>query len=417
MTSIVKMAFRNIGRSRRRTILTAVTAGVVVMVIIFMQGYMTGMMNKMFELSARFTTGHLKVLAKGYADKEALMPLDLAVIDSGRVAKEAEKLDHVTAVSRRIKFFTMIQRGSSDEFPILMGIEPEPERKILMLDRNLLTGRYFGDAPREALLGSGLAKKLGVISELGDKYEPGSAKVQILAPRGVPMTFTVVGIFRFGFSLMDDKMIMIKFEDAQYAADMDNDDMATEVLVILDEQKRSFGLIAPLEKAASRIDDQAEVLPWQAQGFLYEMLTTMYVAIGVIASILFFISASTIVNTMLMAVMERTREIGMLMSLGMKAREIVMLVLVEAIAIGMAGGAVGAVLGAVITLVLSYTGIPIGGLTENFPIPMGDTLQVAFIWWAIPLAFVFGMVMSALASLWPAVKAARMSPTEALRTI
>ncbi len=419
MPLIFKIAYRNIWRNSRRTALTAVTVMAVVMVLIFMQCYLTGILGNMLDLAARFTTGHVKIYPEGYADKEALMPLDLALYDSSKLVQRVKRCVGVEAAGRRIKFLTMAQRGERDEFPLLMGIEPEAERHILQADKSVVKGRYFGTDPREAIIGWGLARKLGIVEGEADVFEPGSAKIQILAPRGIPMTFTVVGVFRFGYSLMDDKTMLVKFEDAQYAADMDADDMATEIIIMLRDRNDSIAAAGVIKKDAGSagMGDGIEVLPWQSQGFLYQMIQTMYAAIMVIGGVLFLISASTIVNTMLMSVMERTREIGMLMSMGMKGREIMAMVLAESVSIGVVGGLAGVVLGAAISYVLSLTGIPIGDLSSQMPVPIGETLQVEFVWKSLPLAFCFGLFMSALASLWPARKAAILSPTEALRTL
>jgi len=418
MGSIIKMAYRNIGRNRRRTMLTGATVMVVVIVLIFLICYGAGMLDHMFNTTARLTTGHVKIYPQGYADKETLMPIDLSIMDSEKVSSAIGGVDKVVSHSRRIKFFTMIQHEDRDEFPVIMGIEPEAEKDILMLDQNMARGNYLGQGRREAIIGTGLARKLGIVENITDDYKPGSAKVQILAPRGIPMTFTIVGLFRFGFSMMDDNMMFVRFEDAQYAADMDLDDMTTEIIVMLEDKNMSLATIPAIEKAVGKSADLAEleILPWQAQGFLYEMMQNAFGIMVVGLFLLFFIAGSTIINTMLMAVMERTREIGMLMSLGMKGKEIVVLILAESISIGITGGIIGTLIGAGVALVFSYTGIPIGGM-EDMPIPIGDRLHVAFIWWAPLAAFIYGLIISIIASLWPAAKAARLSPTEALRTI
>ncbi len=418
MLSIMKMASRNIGRNRRRTALTALTVMAVVMIIIFLLGYLSGIMDAMFDNSARMATGHLKIEAQGYADREALMPLELAVPDSAKVAAAVAPLPHVARVARRIQFFTMVQRGRADEFPVIMGLEPGPERDIIMAGQKLARGKWFSEKPREAVIGFGLAQKLGIISPPAYAFTPG-ADIEILAPRGIPMSFKVVGVFRFGYSLLDDKVIFVKFADAQYAADFDADDMATDVLVLLDDRNLSIPELPVVRAAAEAVTGPGviEVMPWQAQGFLYQTMQTMYGVIAVVIAILFFICASTILNTMLMAVMERYRELGMLMSLGMKPREVVAMIVVEAVTIGVLGGAAGAVLGGIVTFVLSKTGIPVGAALENLPMPIGDTIRVLFLWWSIPLGFAFGLAMTVISSIYPALKASRLSPTEALRTI
>jgi len=417
--TVLKMAWRNLGRNRRRTALTAVTVMVVVLLLIFMQSYIHGILGQTFDLSARLLTGHLKIYATGYGGREALLPTDVGVPHSAAVARAVAAVPGVAAVGRRIRFFTMAQHDDRDEFPVLFGIEPGPERQILQLDRALARGRYFGDGRREAILGVGLAQKLGLIRSPADPFVPGSAKINLLAPRGIPMTFTVVGLARFGFAALDDRAMFVRFTDAQYAADLDPDDMATEVVVMLEDRDRSLPLLASVRAAAGRAAGAGaiEVVPWQAQGWLYNMAKTARAAFGVILFILFFIAASTVINTMMMAVLERTRELGMLLALGMKAREVVGLVLAEAVAIGAAGGVAGAALGIALGLVLERTGIPLGDSMKGLPIPVGDTIRIDFLWWYAPLGLGFGIAMTTLASLWPALKASRLAPTEALRTV
>ena len=335
------------------------------------------------------------------------------------MARAAAAVPGVVAVGRRIRFFTMAQYNDRDEFPVLFGIEPEPERQILQLDRSIARGRYFGDRPREAILGVGLAQKLGLIRSLADPFVPGQAKINLLAPRGIPMTFTVVGLARFGYNAIDDHTMFVRFADAQYAADLDPDDMATEVVAMLSDRDRAMAALPAVRAAAARAAGAGavEVVPWQAQGWLYNMAKTIRVSFGIVLFILFFIAASTVINTMMMAVLERTRELGMLLALGMKAREVVGLVLFEAMAIGAAGGLVGAALGVAGCLVLGRTGIPLGDTMKGVPIPIGDTIRVDFVWWYALVGFGFGVAMTALASLWPALKASRLAPTEALRTV
>lgn len=417
MNTLLKMAARNMGRNRRRTGLTAVTVTIVVLALIFLQSFMGGMIMQVLDLSANFITGHVKVYPEGYMDKEVLMPLDLGIMDSSEAARAVAATEGVRTVSRRIKFFTLAQHGDHDEFPIMMGIEPELERGVIQLDHSIARGRYFGEAPREAVLGFGLARKLGIIAELTDDYEPGSAKLQIMAPRGIPMTFSVVGISRFGFSLLDDQTMFVRFEDAQFAADMDMDDMATEIMVLLEERRQVPTLLPVITAALGDRAAELEVVPWQRHDWLFGLVQTIYVMVGIMLFILFFVAGSTVVNTMLMAVMERTREIGMLQALGMKPREIVAMILAEALTIGVLGGVIGMALGITVSLIFQQTGIPVGESLANMEMPIGDTLRIEFFWWSAPAAFLFGVVMALIASLWPAVKAARLSPTQALRAL
>ena len=408
MITLLKMSARNIMRNPRRTFLTGTAIGIVVLIITFGQCYLFGILNQMFESFISTEAGHIKIYHKGYPDKEILLPLHLCLNNSSALAKAARRINGVTSVSERLRFFGMIDFKEENEFAIGYGIDPEAERDIMHLDQHIVLGNYFTLPRGEILIGSGLAEKFGL--NLGDE-------VSVISPEIFGINLRVAGIFRYGFDYLDSKVFYLSLTDARYLLDME--DMSSEIVIKVNERDQAPEFVPPLEEEVGKITDldKIEILPWQAQGFLYSMFQTSKYSMFIILFILFFIAGSTIVNTMMMAVMERTREIGMFMALGMKAREVLLSFLFEAGTIAAISGIIGVLLGGILAYVLEQTGIPIGDAAKGVPIPFGSTIRPIFYWWSMPIAFFFGLLLTFFATLWPARRAGKLDPAGALRSV
>ncbi len=407
MNSLLKMSIRNIMRNPRRTVLTGTAIGIVVFVLTFGVCYIFGIMNELFDNFVAAEAGHLKIYHQGYSDKEMLLPLELTLVDSPALADAARGVDGVEAVSERLKFFSMLDFEGTNDFAIGYGIDPEGDRGIGNLYEKVKFGTYFTEPQGQIMVGSGLAEKFGI--ETGDV-------VSVISQEMFGINLDVVGIFEYGF-YMDEKFFYITLADARYLLDME--DMASEIVIIVDDKDKAPAYVGPLRGALEGITDvdEIEILPWQAQGFLYEMFQIAKYGWSVMLVILFFLAGSTIVNTMMMAVMERTREIGMLMALGMKAREVMISILVEAGSIGVIAGVAGAILGSILAYVLEQTGIPLGDATKGVEFPMGDVFRPILYWWAPPLSLAFGILITFLSTLWPARRASKFDPVKALRSV
>ncbi len=395
-------------RNPRRTFLTGTAIGIVVLIITFGQCYLFGILNQLFESFVSTEAGHIKIYHKGYPDKEVLLPLELCLNNSSALAEAARRIEGVTSVSERLRFFGMLDFQEENEFAVGYGIDPVAERDIMHLDRHVALGNYFSLPRGEILIGSGLADRFGL--NLGDE-------VSVISPEIFGINLRVAGIFRYGFDYLDSKVFYLSLTDARYLLDMEG--MASEIVIKVDERDKAPEFVPSLKKELGKIADldKIEILPWQAQGFLYSMFQTSKYSMSIILFILFFIAGSTIVNTMMMAVMERTREIGMLMALGMKAREVLLSFLLEAVTIAVLSGFIGALLGGILAYVLEQTGIPVGDAAKGIPIPFGSTIRPIFYWWSLPIAFFFGLLLTFIATLWPARKASRFDPARALRSV
>jgi len=409
MPYLLKIALRNVGRNRRRTALTMSALAIAVAALTFGQGYLRGALNGIFDNYARIQSGHVRIVHKGYIDKERLLPLDLAVEDYQAIKGALADIEGAEVAAGRLKFGAMLDLREVNENAFGIGVEPEGERGIMSLDRYIVEGSYFSGSRPEMLMGAELAEKLR--ADIGDTI----TVISRTAYRSITaMNFRLTGKFKLGFSYIDESSFYIPIGSAQELLDMEGG--ATEIIVMGSHRDE-----AP--KLARRINDvlrelgieDCEALPWQSQGDLYSAISTSRISMGFIFGIIAFIAGLAVVNTMLMAVFERTREIGMMMALGMKGTEIWGLFLLESVVIGLLGGAAGAALGSGLSLLIESRGIHLGGAMRGISMPIGDVIHADFMIRDPLGSFACGVGLVILAALYPAFRASKLEPTEALR--
>ena len=228
-----------------------------------------------------------------------------------------------------------------------------------------------------------------------------------------------------GIAYLDKSMFYIPIDKCQELLDMDG--MVTELVIMTEDKENANRLageiatrldtskIAGKEDEFVRGDDKYEVIPWQSQSNLYSAISSSKISMAVMSGIILIVASLTILNTMLMSVFERTREIGMMMAMGMKGRRITTLLLLEALAIGVLGGIAGCIVGGGISILTEHTGLDFSSAMENIEMPISGIIYPDFEFALILRAFAFGIAMAVVASLYPAYRASRMQPTEALR--
>jgi len=407
---LLKMAFRNVLRNKRRSILTAVGIIIAVMLIIYAQGFITGMVDSMLENTARIKSGHVRVVTPEYLRREKLSPLEEAVYITPELQEMVAETPEVEAFTYRIPFGVLLSKDERSKPAFGTAIDVEREKGFLDLsaENYLVEGSYLDAADEAILIGKGLAEELG--------FKVGDSLVIITADAyGSPsgMNLTVKGIIELGHANLDDNAFYIPLAAAQQLLDLKG--RAAEVLVLLDSRDNS-------EKVASRWQAEAgdamglKFVPWQQDAFLgvLTMATRIY---WVIYAIILLIASATIINTMLMAVFERMKEIGILKAMGMRGNRILWLLTAEASMIGLFGAVIGAVLGIVLVLLApevnfsALSGMAIGSIYFNPIIPVSLTPGVVL------ACFLFGWFVATLTALYPARHGTKVRPAEALRRV
>jgi ABC-type lipoprotein release transport system permease subunit len=409
MTKYIKIAWRNMWRNWRRTAIATIAIVLGLILLIFMDALIQGSDQAMFANAVRLYGGNIQVHAAGFREKSDRLPM-LPLEDADVVIKAAQAKPGVVAASKRINTGGMVSdRGGT--FPVtITAVEASVETPVSLVAENIAQGRFLLEGDETAIvIGKGLADLLNV-GILEDVTLLGRRKDGDMRQH----TMTIVGIYDLGLAEAEKGMVFIPLSQAQTLYNLREQE--TEVAITLDSIGKENALIADLQ------DDLPgyEVDSWQTlRPELRQTMDIKATFTSIFGLIVLLIASIGILNLMLMAVFERTREMGVLAALGLKGRQIMGLFLLEGVFIGLVGAVVGCILGWALILGLSQVGIDFSYASGMGDITalMGDRIYPTIsagdiIGYGIAVLFI-----AALASLFPAWQASRKEPAEALHHV
>ncbi len=409
---LVKLAWRNLWRSRRRTLITALSvAGAVWMVVTFL-GMGEWAYNDMVNKSATMGFGHISIAAKGYNDKPAS---DLRVTDAEKIAQEVAKTAGIDAVLVRVLGQGMFATAHKTTGGMLIGIDPSKEtpQRNLFLDK-LTQGELLksGD-DMGVIVGERMAKTMKL--ELGSKLVWTATDIngEIVSEVG-----RVRGMFKTGVAEIDVGTVLLPISKTRKVLGM-KPGAATIVAVFIEDHRKAEAQRDVLAKLAGADN---ETLTWQqTQPEMASYVKTDRSGNEFFQFLIGLVVATGILNTMLMGVLERRRELGVLLAIGMRPAKLFQLVCMEAGCVGLLGLVIGVLLVIPWVWYMQTAGIDLSGMmTEQIDVggvvfDMTMHIRLADVHYvAIPTG-VFLLTM--LAALYPALKAARLQPVESLRTL
>ncbi len=415
MEKLLIMAWRNVWRNWRRTVIAGIAIALGLTLILVFDGFLGGMNEALYGNTVKLQGGHVQVHAPGFREKANRMPL-LPLDDPGAAVEAALAQPEVVVVAQRIETGGMVSSREGTMPVVITGIEPEKEAPVSLVAENVVQGRWLQSNDEDVLLiGQAMAERLEVT--IGDRVTlVGRATHQQMRRR----TVTIVGIYDLGLREFEKSMVYVSLLEAQTLFDLR--DQATEVAVHLEQMGQEPPVVETLQAALPGY----EVDAWDTlDPTTKEMMELEAQIMDVFGLIILLIAGVGILNLMLMAVFERTREIGLLAAMGLKRRETVVLFLLEGVLIGMLGALAGSVLGGVIGVhfgrvgidwMALYGGIDVGEFGDLIGL-MGDRLYLRIgIGVLVERALTVG-VIAALASLYPAWQAAKREPAEALHYV
>ncbi len=405
---ILSLAWRNALRSKQRTLITAgmVLLGTALLVVALT--WIDGLMGRMMEDTAD-QIGHVRVVNPEYAAREQLMPIYENLPDVAPLREAALAVPGVRGAWPVISLGVTVTAGEDigDVFGLATGGDPEWMAEGLGLKGHLAAGGWFTGAPDEVLVGRVLANRTGV--KVGDELRIlGQTQDGSISP----LLGRVVGIVNSGMQTLDQR-VYLPLERMQWMADIP--DGAVELLVYGDDFQRAGELAARVRAAPGmeevHVDAWSEREPWA------EMIGVVGAMRGFIISMVVLITALGVLNTMMMAVLERTNEIGVLRAMGMTRFGAVALIVIEGTAIAVLGGGLGVGLGAVGGWLLETYGITIGEdvAAQMEGMPMRSVLYGDLTGGTVARAFLLGLSMAFIGSLLPALRAASIEPVIAMR--
>lgn len=403
MIQLLKMALRNLGRNRRRSFFSALALGMGLTLLLFMASVIEGEMGTALETAIRLQSGHLQVRAKSYDEiKTSLKWADL-VENPNEIADRISSLGPVVKAATPRLFASGIASVRDESAGIrIYGIDPLSEANAPYRD-GLVSGEYLNSDDREGILiGKPLAEKLEL--KAGDQL---SLSVNTANGDIAEQLFTIRGIYSTETSGFDTYTVLMPLAKAQAIVQAENH--ASTVFVLLNDT-------AQTDKVAARIQaPNYQVLNWKKMNeFLlaYEEMANSYMVFFYL--IVLGITATVVINTLVMAVFERTREIGILSAIGMKGRRIMAMFLAESSLLAVGGIIIGLILGGLLIAYFTRYGIYIGdfGITG---VLFSDTIHTKLTLEDTVTLSILALVVTLLAGLYPAILASRMEPVQALR--
>jgi putative ABC transport system permease protein len=411
------MGLRNVGRNRRRSLIAGSMIALAVAGVVFFKGYTTGIERMMLDGAVSSLNGAFQVQRQGYAEAQDLAPLDLDLPEGQGV--EALVLAHpnVKAISPRLRFTGLVGNGDTSALFVGIALDPERERDVCPLGLGthpadgaalnaLVSGAPLSKDDEEGIvLATDLARGLGL--EAGD---PVTLQARTRAGSIEALEAHVRGVFRFDDPMNDKLLALVPLRLAQRLVHMPG--RVTAFAVAVRDLGALDATVAALRAPLSSRSPAMGAHPWmELAPYLRDVIELQAGLFRAVLVVVVALVVAGVVNTMTMSVLERRREIGTLVAMGFPRRAILLLFLVEAAWLGALSAAAGVGMGIVSVAVARRAGI-------GFAIPSGARLLVypevhpAHLALAVAVALGGALVASVL----PALRAARLRPIDALRT-
>ncbi len=408
MRKLVRMSWRNVWRNWRRTIIAVIAISLGLGLLLIFDGMLGGAAQAMYGNVVKLQGGNVQIHAPGYREKANRMPL-LPLADADAVVQAALAQPEVVGASRRINTGGMVS-SHEGTFPVaIIGIEPEREAPVGLLADNLAAGRHLtAQDDDQLLIGQALAHQLEV--SVGDRVTlVGRATHEQMRRR----TMTVAGIYDLGIPQVEKGLVYVSLAEAQALFDLRG--QATEVDVALRTMGQESRVVAALQAALPGY----EIDPWYVTDPTIKQTMEMEKQImSLFGLVIIFIAGVGILNLLLMAVFERTREIGIMAAMGMKRWETMVLFLLEGTFIGLLGAVAGCVVGGLINAYLGQVGLPWAAQEySELTALMGDRLYFEVGMGLLLTRGLTVLIIAALAALYPAWQASRREPAEALHYV
>ena len=403
MRSLLRVALRNVMRNRRRSLLTLSAVFLAVGVMVSVRGLLNGLHASIREGVIYGQMGALQVHRKGFLKAVQASPLDLDLPADDAFIARITAVPGVTGAAPRINFGGMINANDITVFALFFALDPVREPGVCPRRKDAVAGGKLLDPalPDGADLSNELIKRIG--AKAGDK-------VVLLTNdhEGVlnATEVSIIGNLSMSMPLPDKKIAYVPLAAAQQLLRMEG--RATEIAVAVDHLEHIEEIRTRL---AAAVGPEYEVSTWhEVASFIDELVAMQNLFIGIILYTFLFIALLGIANAMLLNVLERTREIGTMMAVGMRRRQILMLFLLEAALVGLVGGVGGAAVGGGIVGYYHSTGLSFTVPGSTAKIPITPFITASYILFTFALA----AGGAALSALYPAWMASRLRPIEAL---
>lgn len=403
---ILRLAWRNIWRNRRRTTITVASITFAVLFSVFMEAIQKGAWDNLISNVVNFYYGYVQIHEKGYWEEQSL---EKAFTIAGPLEQLERQQPNVAAVLPRIESFALASTGNNTTGVLVVGIAPEKERQMTDLDQRLVAGEYLSVKDKAAIIASGVSERLSL----------GINDTLILISqgyRGVNSAgkYPVKGIVEFGSPELNKQMVYLPLPEAQWFYGAEN--LVTSLALDIKNPNRVEETVNALRTELDT--SRYEVMSWQAM--LPDLLEAKRLDSGgniVVYFILYMIIGFGIFGTVLMMTKERSYEMGVLVAIGMKRWQLGSVIWIEVILMGLIGALLGILLS--LPLVAYFHANPLefagdySATMEQFGFEA--VFPAAFRWTIFAQQALIVIIITFVLGLYPMWKIGRLKPVEAMR--
>ena len=403
---LLKLAFRNIWRNRRRTFITAASILFAVFFAAVMRSVQEGTWDYMIDSVVRYHVGYGQIHEKGYWDERSinkLIPADSSML--GRI----ESAEAVVSAFPRIEHFALASVGTNTRGVMVVGMDPQREDAFADLTGRIQAGAYLKQDDTGVLLGNGLSKRMGL--GVGDSLVLVSQGYRGANAVGI---YPVRGVIHFGIPDLSNRMVYMSLHEAQHF--FGAYELASAIVIDAGTKNHVpaavAALSAELDSAAYEVMGYQDMMPELLEAKEFDVAGSY-----VIMLVLYLIIAFGIFGTLLMMLKEREYEFGVLKAIGMRSAQLYGMVWLESIFLGLIGCLAGAVVALPVIAWLAANPIPLGGGMEAAYEQFGMEPVIVTV---VDPSLLFGqmvvvMLIVSVLSLYPLFKIARLRPVEAMR--
>lgn len=407
-----RIAWRNLGRNRRRTALTASALSFGFVASVLMIGYMHGMMEELVSNGTRVATGQVQIHAEDYEPERSIHRTlgGRDGLDVGALLAAVEGQDGVVGAAPRLYGGGLVSSGDETVGGILMGVDPDREAEVSRFGSSLVAGRMPGRG--EIALGDAMAETVG--AQVGDE-------VVLVAPAADGSTgndlFTVSGIFSVGVGAFDDSYALLERGTLAELMAMDPGRIH-EVAVSVQRVRESESAADRIREAAAAIAPGLRTEPWSVlQPQLFFVVTYADSMNWVVAAFIFGMAAFGVANAMLLATFERRREFGVARALGTSGLAVGRIVVYEGILLGLLSLGAGVVLAAPLMVLIHENPIDLSRFLDTWSFggsAVRPMLTVEYSWVGPLVSGIALGLTGIIAALLPAWRAVRVPPADSL---
>jgi putative ABC transport system permease protein len=406
MLKIFKFAVKNVTANKKRTLLTIAVIVIGLCSINIGKGIMSGMQKESELGVTEGRTGEIQIHKQGCFDASELTMLDYSINNASGLQDELKKIEGIENVAGRIKFGGLLAKG--DEIAVVVfckAVDIVDEVKVCpRIKENIIEGRFLTvDDPNGAIIASGLQKGVGanlgdfiiIVANTKDGYQ-NAVELQ------------VVGIIKEKAAQANTRLVYLPMEKAQELLYMG--DEVTEIVI---KTSKNSNIDALNQRINHLLKGRGlESNTWMdVSAFFVGVMEKQNAVVFALCLIFYCIVISSITNTMVLTLFERKKEIGTMMAIGIKARDVIRLIIMESTIIGFIGSIIGVLLSAAVIEILNRVGM-------SYQLPSATAMVTVYPLINLPfmlLSFVLGVLSAIVGSIYPARKVLQVNPIDALR--